>query len=291
MGRPLWSLLLLPGVTTAACSWLAPSDAELRARSARDGGARDAAGQAVDAMSDAGADPDADAASDAPCSLPCESPAVCVLRNGVPQCENAGAALDSQRWELPCGTIFDYDDLCLNLPAGATACPTDPAGFHPVDRSVRFGGQPGAVYDVTLHFRGLVEPKTYTDGAALGEQFYSGGSPVPSNFNVYSLTISDPERTYYLNSAEGQSESRRVLRIDYQQTLRIAAGATVTLRAYDSNCSFVRNCADVLAPTCEPLIVPGVPPAPAAYNGQFVQMNVLSVTARRGEPADASSTL
>jgi hypothetical protein len=289
MGRALSSLLLLLACA-AGCSLLAPSDGELRASTRRDGGAHatDAASDAqqpVDAQQPADAHSDAEAA--ATCLPACASPAVCVVRGSLATCENAAASLDGQRWELPCGTIFDYDDLCLGLPPGATTCPTEPAGFFPVDSSVEFGGQPGTVYDVTLRFRGLVEPKTYTDGSALGEQFYRGGTPTATTFNVYSLTISEPESTYYLNYAEGQAEGRRVSRIDYQHSVPIAGGATVTLRVYDSNCSFVRNCADVRAPTCDPLVVPDVPPAPSAYNGQFVQMNVVGVTPRPDVPPDA----
>jgi hypothetical protein len=45
---------------------------------------------------------------------------------------------------------------------------------------------------------------------------------------------------------------------------------TVKLFARDSNQSAISN--------SKKLVVPGVPPAPSAFNGQFLHLNVVSVT-------------
>ena len=55
--------------------------------------------------------------------------------------------------------------------------------------------------------------------------------------------------------------------------MRAAAGAKVSLyaSAVDGNLSQIRN------NTANPIVVPGVPPAPLPYDGQFIQMDVIDV--------------
>ena len=56
----------------------------------------------------------------------------------------------------------------------------------------------------------------------------------------------------------------------------MAAGATVTLLADVVDGHEIEN----VDPAGTPIIVPGVPPSPAAYNGQFIQMDVDAVSAK-----------
>jgi hypothetical protein len=72
-------------------------------------------------------------------------------------------------------------------------------------------------------------------------------------------------------------ESRYVFTIDHTEVVRIEGGATVTLASADADCLMVRNCVDVKVQPCQPYVINGIPPAPGAFNGQFIQMNVVSV--------------
>jgi hypothetical protein len=199
---------------------------------------------------------------------------VCLAAGGISQCTNPAAPIDHLRWEVPCGPLGQDGQLCADLPPGATACPTAPAGNHPVDRMVTFGGRAGTVYQVTIRFRGVVEPRIYLGGMGTTDHFRIGGMPrQPSGFNSYSLTVSAPARTYFVNADDGAGESRAVFPLDHQKTIAISGGATVRLQVEDPDCSQVRNCMDVAAATCRPVVPAGFP----AYNGQFVQMDVVTV--------------
>ncbi len=64
---------------------------------------------------------------------------------------------------------------------------------------------------------------------------------------------------------------------DHQKAIAVPGGASVTLTVRDPDCAMVKNCQAADANASTPYVVPGVPPAPAAYNGQFVQIDVVSV--------------
>jgi hypothetical protein len=115
-----------------------------------------------------------------------------------------------------------------------------------------------------------VEITPYSGGSANG-YWQTGGSPLAgSKVNVYALEVSAPGQIYYLN--QGVS-TRPVVAIDYLETVSITSGATVTLHADSRDSYELRN----IGPAGQPIVVAGIPPAPAAYDGQFVQMDVLSV--------------
>lgn len=169
------------------------------------------------------------------------------------------AALDGLRWELPCVTNTTAE-LC-----------TTPAGDPTV--SAALTGTAGASYDVTLRFRGVVEPKTYTGGARTG-WFQTGGTPASDTANIYRLTVSNPAQTFYVNAGTTRASNALYCEaFDYQATVRAAAGATFTLQAQPLDALQIRNRDQ--AGTA--IVVAGVPPAPQAYAGQFVQMDVVSV--------------
>jgi len=133
-----------------------------------------------------------------------------------------------------------------------------------------FAGKPGALYHVTLHVRGIVEPKNFTGGEVQHEHFQAGGTPVKNDYNFYSLHVSDPEATYVFNRNE-EKVGHYTFVIDYRVTIPIRGGAIVTMGAYDSN--------DVAIANHQHLVVPGVPPAPQPFDGQFFQLDVESVSA------------
>jgi hypothetical protein len=205
------------------------------------------------------------------CASPCGPSGLCVVTGSAAQCTTPASAIDHLRWEVPCGAVSTDGQLCDDLPRGATTCPPYPADNRPVDRTVTFGGQPGTVYQVTVRLRGVVEPHAYTGGTRSGAHFQIGGAPTASGYDVFSLAISSPAATFYVNADD--AESRRVLLLDDQPTLAIEGGATVRIQVADADCKQVRNCMDVTQPSCQPVVIPGFPPS----NGQFVQLDVVSV--------------
>jgi hypothetical protein len=66
---------------------------------------------------------------------------------------------------------------------------------------------------------------------------------------------------------------------DHQETVPIEGGASIHLVASDTvpPCYQARNCMPD-KPVCTPFIIDGIPPAPAAFDGQFIQIDVVSVT-------------
>jgi hypothetical protein len=170
----------------------------------------------------------------------------------------AVAALDGLRWTLPCS----------NNGNGYCDTPQNDA------KSATLSGNAGAIYDVALRFRGVVEPKTYLYGSADG-YWQTGGIPNEDLYNVYKLEIAAPAQTYYLNA--GSSGLGYCVPIDYTKTVQVQAGTTVSLTADSIDAAEVDNHDDAYS---APIVVPGIPPAPAAYDGQFIQMDVVSVTER-----------
>ena len=189
-------------------------------------------------------------------------------------CMNVAGSLVALRWELPC-----------TGPGGPTFCPTQVDGGDVQVVSATLGGTTGQTYAVTLHVRGVAEKKAYVEdeagaapqtagaeGLANAQQFVSGGVPDNSSSNIYELQVSDPPGVYFLNS--GVSSIQYTWWVDYSVTIPIKGGATVTMtaNAVDNIESANNNGVDG-----GPVLVPGVPPYPQAYDGQFMQLDVDSV--------------
>ncbi len=142
------------------------------------------------------------------------------------------------------------------------------------------GGAPGASYDVTLRFRGVVERKTYTGGTNDGAQWQVGGSPTPSGVppldptNVYKLTISSPAQTFYINRG---TSGTACLAIDFTKTIQIDQGATVTLEANSGGDSFELTHDSTAAAPYATISVAGVTSPAQPYVGQWVNMDVTLV--------------
>ncbi|HYO98509.1 MAG TPA: hypothetical protein VER33_28600 [Polyangiaceae bacterium] len=207
------------------------------------------------------------------CGQSCAAPSVC----GGVGCDHPAATLDGQRLELPCDAVSESANVCWDYPTGTATCPsTATAPYLPVNRRIVFGGPPGMIYDVTLHIHGVVETKIYQGGQDRGDYFYVGGAPSASTFNSYSLSVSAPAAVYYFNAGPGEIYS--VVLLNHHKTIRVQAGATLQLTAQDRDCRMIRNCRDTAASTCAPLVPPGIVPAPAPFNGQYLQLDVTSVT-------------
>lgn len=209
--------------------------------------------------------------SAASCKTGCEAGSV--SSNG--QCVNVAGSLSGLRWQLPC-----------TMP-GSPFCPTVIDGGDVQVVSTTLGGASGQTYSVTLHFRGVVEMKEYVgdgdagapqtagaEGLANAQFFVSGGADNGDTANVYELQVSDPPSVYFLNSAVPISS--RVWWLDYTATIPMKGGATITMTANAKDGSEIANINGIDG---GPVFVPGVPPYPQAYDGQFIQMDVVSVVA------------
>ena len=172
-------------------------------------------------------------------------------------CENVAGALTGLLWELPCAT-----DL------GGNVCST----IATTNVSTQVGGTTGVTYDVKLHFRGVVEQKTYSGGCSDGSYWLTGGATNGDSYNVYRLTISSPPQTFYLN--RGASSITHSWALDFSQTIRMDAGATVTLFADTVDGQEIQN----KDQADQPISLPGVS-VTQPYNGQFIQMDVEGVEA------------
>ncbi|HEX8790974.1 MAG TPA: hypothetical protein VF765_08470 [Polyangiaceae bacterium] len=220
------------------------------------------AAASFDANGDTGPGPGTDA------GLACEAGSI----PSMGQCMNVAGTLAGLRWELPC-----------TMP-GSPYCPTEFDGGDVQVVSTTLGGAAGQTYAVTLHFRGVVEMKAYFGddaggprnagavGLAHAQFFVSGGVDDGDGANLYELAVSDPPGVYFLNSAVPFGSN--VWWLDYEATVPMKSGATVTLTA---NAKDSLETANINGIDGGPVFVPGVPPYPSAFDGQFIQMDVVSV--------------
>jgi hypothetical protein len=183
--------------------------------------------------------------------------------------------LRRQRWEVKCtsGPLASDMRLCSSLASGQTACP---ANHRPTDKHITFGGRPGIRYLVTLRLRGVVELKRYEGGTAAASHFLIGGNSPPDVVNAFGMTVSSPAQTYYVN-ADHVGGGQVTAALDDTVTIVVDAGAIIALFATDSDCVQLRNCVDATAAMCTPYVIPDVPPAPRHFDGQFAQVDVVSV--------------
>jgi hypothetical protein len=180
--------------------------------------------------------------------------------------DGARASLAGLRLEVPCGDHFNQGTEChwnreLLQPEGTP---------WKLKREIvrTFAGDPKTVFDVTLHVRGVVEPKNFTGGEVRVEHFQSGGTPVKNDYNFYNIEVSDPHAVYTVNR-NAEKVGHYTFPIDYHVIIPIRGGATVIMGAYDSN--------DVAIANHQRHVVAGVAPDPQPFDGQFFQVDVESV--------------
>ncbi|HRH95719.1 MAG TPA: hypothetical protein PLB55_07270 [Prosthecobacter sp.] len=180
--------------------------------------------------------------------------------------KKVAADLDGYRFEFPC-----KDPMPENPKPGADGISArmtdDPQTNDKFTDVKKFGGEPGKRYKVTLRVRGVVEPMMYKNGQQVGERFYIGGVPNNKTYNIYQLTVSSPAQHFFFNRDD--KVGHRIFTLDYTTTIEIDGGATLTLHGDGQNGHMITNFSK--------LVVPDVAPAPQPYNGQFIQLNVVSV--------------
>jgi hypothetical protein len=200
-----------------------------------------------------------------------------------PHPQKVAASLVGLRLEVPCANPkFNGDTECHWEPHLLQTA--DPAWKLKLELVRKFGGRPRCTYDLTLRVRGVVEPKNFTGGTVQLEHFQTGGTPVKNDYNFYSLHVSAPEATYTVNRNE-KKVGHYTFPIDYQVTIPVRGRAKLTMGAYDSN--------DVAIANHEHFVVPGVQPAPLPFDGQFFQLDVVSVktAAEQVDPTCYNETL
>ncbi len=164
-----------------------------------------------------------------------------------------------------------------------------------------FTGDPGRIYDVTFRVRGIVEGRKYWNPTRIelpfvapAPYFKPATQANPSDASdphndlqaIYTMTVSDPAGTYYLNV--GYIHGYYTYVIDYNATVKIKSGATVTFAMSDAGveaCQTVpgecgvqiTNGDNTAMPTVPPAVIPDIPPAPKAFNGQFVQADIIDM--------------
>jgi hypothetical protein len=172
------------------------------------------------------------------------------------------AALDKVRLECPCkpgAADHTSDNNCNVTPQ--------------VDRQTfmkTMGGDPNKVYNVTLRVRGLTEPNTYKSGTLQGERFYIGGSTSTAGYTSYMMTTANPAQHFFFNYSPTTGHMH--FKLDYQVTVKIRGGSQVTFDV-DGDGSVPDG---HQVSNFDQTVVPDVPPAPMAYDGQFVQLDVVS---------------
>jgi hypothetical protein len=136
------------------------------------------------------------------------------------------------------------------------------------------GGDSGTVYNVTLRVRGLSEPNMYMGGMLdPNNRFYTGGTATTADgggYTSYMMTVVDPAQHYFFNYNPSVSHLHFLL--DYMVTVKIRGGTTVTFDV-DGDGSHPDG---VQVDNSDHLVVPDVPPAPNWYDGQFIQLDVVS---------------
>lgn len=145
------------------------------------------------------------------------------------------------------------------------------------EKSFVFGGKAGTTYDVTLRARGLFEPTTMEGGAApdpAHPYFYVGGQTRTPDYSQWRIDVSSPQQTYTLNNYP--SVSHTIYKEDFQATITVSAGATVTIQAIDGNDRQIDNGAKGRPDRQQ--VIEGVTDTPLA--GQMLRLDVVRVQPR-----------
>jgi len=161
------------------------------------------------------------------------------------------ATLTGLQWLLPCTAAIG---------SNSCACDATMRVVHLADPDPR-------LYDVTVRIRGVMEGGSYQGGTAMGN-WYVGGASTNPLLNIYELDVTSPSAHYFLNAVPGA-----IAELDYTVTLPITSDATLTLTSDGQDGRQLKN----LGSGGAPLVIPGVATTPSPYDGQFAQLDVVSV--------------
>lgn len=137
-----------------------------------------------------------------------------------------------------------------------------------VEAEVVLVGEPGTLYVVTLRVRGVVEERSYDGGAPDG--LWNPGGEIADGvdwWNRTELAISAPAQSIRLNN--GSSGDATCVPVDMTHDVVVEAGASLRLSIDTVDGSQAQNSDDV--------VIPGIPPAPEAFDGQFLQIDPVMI--------------
>jgi hypothetical protein len=75
-----------------------------------------------------------------------------------------------------------------------------------IEQKIKFGGEAGKTYDVTLKVWGIMEGIKFTGGEPAGDHFYAGGMSVTPRYSPCALKVGD--KNYYLNRKEDRANDK-----------------------------------------------------------------------------------
>lgn len=213
----------------------------------------------------------------------------------------AAATLQGLTLQVKCGAVANQERSCNYLPPGDANCGSNRVRAYAM-ASKKMGGTPGAIYDVTLRVRGIVEANVYTGGSSDMNGFYTGGmvggNEGGAQYSQYSLQVSSPATTYRLNQLDPGAQQDKYknptnggvvhhfgFMIDYRETIKIEGGATVSLKGEDNDCLMGRNCKPPANDFghCELQKMDGltedqVPQGASGFDGNFIWIDVEKAT-------------
>lgn len=176
------------------------------------------------------------------------------------------------------------DELFLDRPCEEGVTLPQPNGAVCLHRSsqhaeedVTFGGESGTTYSVTLRVRGIWEPTNIEGGTVPDPSipYMVGGNVAPGsgdsaaiNYQQFYIEVSSPAQTYWLN--EHNHVGHEIFKEDYEITIPIEGGATVTVVANDGNEREIANFSEEIFTDMPPYDqMPTV--------GQFLRLDVMGV--------------
>lgn len=173
--------------------------------------------------------------------------------------------IDGHLFSVACGDTPAADD-CNGEGWRSNGGPLNLCAGGRLDARIDFpiGGEPGALYDVAIHFYGVMEPRQYGNfvmrEAAGRPSLAQGGTPTPfatmpagagsylstgdNNYNTYELHVLDEAgqevRVHFLN-ADAQT-GHYTFGINYEKTIELIGGGVLRLQIADANCRQIKNC-------------------------------------------------
>ena len=75
-----------------------------------------------------------------------------------------------------------------------------------IEQKIKFGGEAGKTYDVTLKVWAIQEGIKFTGGEPAGDHFYAGGMSVTPRYSPCALKVAD--KNYYLNRKEDRANDK-----------------------------------------------------------------------------------
>jgi hypothetical protein len=134
-------------------------------------------------------------------------------------------------------------------------------------------GAPDQHYSVVVHVRGVAELRRYTGGMSTSTPWYVGGTFARDGWNAWKLSSSSSPQVYYLNAGPTNMGGSSV-ELDFEQTIEVAGMDTLSLSIESVDDQQIKN----VGASGAPIVPAGIPPAPNAYDGQFVQVDFVSAT-------------